>query len=64
MNDNGCLFDATHYAKLIHNEQVQGTPRLYTLLLQQYAYHQAQLNRGNDMHHSFVDIAVQATQPV
>lgn len=36
LNENGFIFDADHYLKLIDNEQIQATPRLYSLLLTQY----------------------------
>ena len=36
LNENGFIFDADYYLKLIDSEQIQATPRLYSLLLTQY----------------------------
>ena len=35
LNENGFIFDADHYVNLINAQQLQATPRLYSLLLQQ-----------------------------
>jgi hypothetical protein len=39
LNENGFLFDADYYLKLIDNEKIQATPRLYSLLLTQYVFY-------------------------
>ncbi|CAF1637026.1 unnamed protein product [Rotaria magnacalcarata] len=36
LNENGFIFDADYYLKLIDAEKIQATPRLYSLLLTQY----------------------------
>jgi len=38
LNENGFIFDADYYLKLIDSEQIQATPRLYSLLLTQYVF--------------------------
>ena len=35
LNENGFIFDADFYLKLIDKEEIQATPRLYSLLLTQ-----------------------------
>ncbi len=36
LNENGFRFDSDYYLKLIDKEHIQATPRLYTLLLNQF----------------------------
>lgn len=46
LNENGFIFDADFYLKLIDNEQIQATPRLYSLLLtQSVRVHKVRLRR-------------------
>ena len=38
LNENGFLFDSDYYLNLLHTGQIQATPRLYGLLLNQFVF--------------------------
>lgn len=62
LNENGFIFDADFYLKLIDNEQIQATPRLYSLLLtQSVRVHKVRLRRQSFLSLSFIDTVEKET---